>query len=145
MVIEAGTIQASPRFVRKFNTLFCRWLILYTDYLIREVVSLTKGGIEPAALSPIRTALREADLNMAPVISVLCFVSRMRMRDREPTNGIHLGFQMFDLLHRFFGRAAIGGMVSGQYRSYAIWPGLIVVRVEPEQRGRYVILPRRSE
>ena len=112
MVTEAGTFQASPRFVHKFYTLFPSMAYLYTDYLVRELVSLTKGGVEPASLSPMRKALREGELRMVHVIAVLCFISRMRFRDLEPTNGIHFGPQMFMILHRFFASAAMSGMVS---------------------------------
>ena len=107
-------------------------------------MSLTKGGISPTALSPMRMALREEEMKMAHVISALCFVSRMRLRDQELTNGIHLGLQMSSILRRFFGSASLYGMVGVQYFPRAHQFGLIVACTDPHQRGRYEILPWRS-
>ena len=85
-----------------------------TDYLVRELLSLTKGGIIPSVLSPMRAAIQRNEMSMALVISVLCFVSRMRMRDQGPVNGIPISRRMFIILKRFFTRAALRGLVSNR-------------------------------
>lgn len=52
-------------------------------------------------------------MRMAHVISILCFVSRMRVEDRGPTNGIPLGIKMYWILYRFFSRAGVRSRVGG--------------------------------
>lgn len=85
--------------------------------MIREVASLTKGGIEPRILSALRSSLERVELKMAHVISVLCFVSRMRLRDRGGTNAIPLTYRVSTRLYKFFNTAAFCGPVGDQYRS----------------------------
>ena len=73
-------------------------------------------------------------MKMAPVISVLCFVSRIRLQDREPANGIHLGLQMFAVLHRFFGYAALCGKVGNQHHPRTHWVDGRMCRPSAERR-----------
>ena len=92
------------------------WLILCIDYLIREVVSLTKGGVEPRILSTFKAAVQASRMKMAHVISVLCFVSRMRLRDRDATTAIPFCRRMYDVLYKFFDGAAFHGPVGVHYQ-----------------------------
>ena len=55
-------------------------------------------------------------MKMAHVISVLCFVSRMRLRDRGATTAIPFSRRMYDVLYKFFDGAAFHGPVGDQYR-----------------------------
>ena len=104
-----------------------RWLISCTDYLIREVVSLTKGAIDPRILSAFRASLPMAELKMAHVIAVLCFVSRMRLRDRGGTNAIPVTHEISTSLHKLFNSAAYYGLVGDQSRSFhvVVWTDLL--------------------
>lgn len=98
---------------------FTLWLNIRTDYLVREVATLGRGGIEPGILKPLRNSVQRAEMKMAHVISVLCFVSRMRLRDRGDTNAIPLNRQMARALSMFFYGTALYGPVGDQHRSLA--------------------------
>lgn len=89
-------------------------LITLTDYVIREVATLTKGKAGHEILAMLRDSLQEAEPKMAHVISVLCFVSRMRLRDRWGTNAIPLTHQVAEALYNFFNTAASCGPVGDQ-------------------------------
>ena len=84
-------------------------------------------------------------MSMALVISVLCFVSRMRMRDQGPVNGIPISRRMFIILKRFFTRAALRGLVSDRRHPRAHSLQLIITRADSQQRGGDGVLPWGSE
>ena len=119
LVIEAGITQASSGFVRMLHTFFLVATYHPTDYLIREVASLTKGGIESRILSTLRNSLERTELKMAHAVSALTFVSRMRLRDRGDTNAIPLNRWVAAILYNFFNSAAFCGPVGVQYHPLA--------------------------
>ncbi|KAF9789827.1 hypothetical protein BJ322DRAFT_560228 [Thelephora terrestris] len=92
-----------------------RWLLRQEppkrvrDYVTREVASLGRGGVHSVILSRLRNTLRAAKMKMAHAISALCFVSRMRLRDRGGTNEIPLDRRMCKELYGFFHNAAFCG------------------------------------
>lgn len=108
--------QGPPRRVRgSFPSFMCHsfwWLIPLADYVTREVASLCRGGVYSGILSRLRKTLRKTRMKMAHAISALCFVSRMRLRDRGGTNVIPLDRRMHWALYRFFNSAAFCGPVS---------------------------------
>ena len=120
LAIKAGTTQASSGFVRIFHTRsFLRWLTTHTDYLIRQVVSLTRGGVKYRILWALRKSLKRTQLRMVHVISALSFVSRMRLRDRGGSNAIPLSCWLAVTLYNFFHKAAFFGPVGVQCHSLA--------------------------
>lgn len=97
--------------------------ITLADYLVREVASLAKSGIKPVIFAMLRNSLQRAEPKIAHVVSVLCFVSRMRLRDRGGTNTIPLTSRVAESLYRFFEDAALYGPVSDQHCSLTCWLG----------------------
>lgn len=87
--------------------------------MIREVLALTKGVTDPEVTFPLKNVLQRIEMRMPFVISVLCFVSRMRKQDGGFTNWIPLGRRAFTILYRFFSRAAMSRTVGIPHSPHA--------------------------
>ena len=119
---------------------FLPWLIFLIDYVAREVVTLTKGGVAPMILAKFKRVMRTGKISMAHAISVLCFVSRMRLRDRGGANSIPLNYQMCRALYEFFNTATYCWPVSVQHRSPSHSFALSadpLARVEQEETSKH--------
>ena len=80
---------------------------------------------------------------MAHIISALCFVSRMRLRDRGGSNAIPLGRRTCTALYKFFNSAAFHGPVGNLSRMLPIFV-LIATFVDRQETGRYDVFSGRG-